>query len=152
MQGQRVVGFCQDAHEVVFGERTKLNPDGQTTLEFWQKIGRFRDVERTRGHEQDVVGFDRPVLGRYGCAFDQWQEVALHAFAGHISAACVRFCADLVDLIKKHDSVRFNRGKGCFCNAFVVEQLVGLIRNQGFIAFSHSHLLFDGAATSHFAE
>ena len=64
LQGQGVVGFGQDADEILFGQGAQLDPDRQATLEFWQQVRRFGDVERTRGDEQDMIGFDRPVLGR----------------------------------------------------------------------------------------
>ena len=38
-------------------------------------------MKRARGDEKDVIGFDGAVLRRNGGAFDQRQEIALHAFA-----------------------------------------------------------------------
>ena len=43
-------------------------------------------MERAAGDEQDVVGLDHAVLGGDGGAFDQRQQVALHALARHIGA------------------------------------------------------------------
>jgi len=67
--------------------RLQLDPDRQAALQFRQQIGRLGDVKRTRRDEQNVVGFDGAVLGRHGRAFDQRQQIALHALARDVAAA-----------------------------------------------------------------
>ena len=152
LQGQRIVCFGQDAHEIVLGQCAQFNADWQAALQFGQQIRGFRHMERTRGDEQDMVGFDRPVFGRYGCTFDQRQQVTLHTFAGNVGPACVGPCADLVDLVQKHDSVLFNRLKCCFRDDLIVEQFVRLIRDQRVIAIGDGHLFFDRPAAHCFSE
>ncbi len=109
LQRQRIVGFGQDTHEILFGQRAQFDPDRQTTLKFRQQIRGFGNMERAAGDEQHVVGLDRPVFGGNGRAFDQRQQIALHAFAADIGASRVRPGANLVDLIQKHDAVLFDR-------------------------------------------
>jgi hypothetical protein len=66
-----------------FGQRLQLDADRQAALQLGQQVRRLGDMERARGDEQDMVGLHRPVFGRDGRAFDQRQQVALHAFARH---------------------------------------------------------------------
>ena len=81
---QAGLGLGQDALEVLARQRLQLHADGQTPLELGQEIGGFRLMEGARGNEQDVVGFDRAVLGRNGRAFEQRQQIALDAFARNV--------------------------------------------------------------------
>ena len=46
-----------------------------------------------------------PYFVRHGAAFDQRQQVALHAFARHVGAVAVLAARDLVDLVDEHDAV-----------------------------------------------
>ena len=71
----------------------------------------FETWKRARGDEENVVRFHRAVLGRNGRAFDQRQEIALHAFARYIGAAADAFAAraDLVDLVEEDDAVVLDR-------------------------------------------
>ena len=38
-------------------------------------------MKRAGRYKKDVVCFDHPVARINGCPFDDWQNVALHAFA-----------------------------------------------------------------------
>src|SRR5437016_4571767 len=87
-------------------------------------------MERAGRDKQDVVGLDRAVLGRDRGAFDQRQQVALHAFARDIAAAAAVAHADLVDLVEEHDAVVLDRVDG------FQHQLVAVQRIQ--------HALFGG--------
>jgi hypothetical protein len=62
---------------------------GKATLQFGDQVARPGQGEGAAGDEQHVVGLDRPVFGADGRAFDQRQQVALHALAGDFSAAAV---------------------------------------------------------------
>ena len=98
-----------------------------------------------------MVGFDRAVFGGYGCAFDQRQQVALHTFTGYIGTTGIGARANFVDFIQKHDAVLFDSFNRHFDHGIVVEQLVGLIRDQRGIAVCDGHLLAR-CAPAHFAE
>ena len=86
-------------------QRGKLDADRKTALQFRHQIGRLGQRERARGDEQDVVGLDDAVLGRHRRAFDQRQQIALHAFARHAGAAPFAALRDLVDLVDEDDAV-----------------------------------------------
>ena len=71
------------------------------------------------------------MLGGDGRAFDQRQEIALHAFAADIAAATVFAArADLVDLVDEDDAALLDHVDGIADNGVVVEQLVGFFRHQ----------------------
>jgi hypothetical protein len=79
-------GLRQDPRKSSLCPAPQLHADRQTALQFRQQVGRLGDVKRARRDEQDVVGLHRPVFGRDRRAFDQRQQVALHAFAADAGA------------------------------------------------------------------
>src|SRR5690349_15188773 len=81
------------------------------------------EVEGARRDEQDMVGLHRPMLGRHRGAFDQRQEVALHALARHVGAHAALARRDLVDLVEKHDAVILDRVQRLLHQLLLVEQL-----------------------------
>ena len=105
LRGQRGIGLGEDAHEVVDLQRIELHANREAALQLRNQIRRLRHVERARGDEQDVIGLDLPVLRGHGAAFDQRQQVALHAFARHVGADGLLAARDLVDLVDEHDAV-----------------------------------------------
>ena len=59
-------------------------------------------MKSARCNEQHVIGFDRSMLCRHRCPFNQRQEIAVRLRATHIgSAAHFRPRTNLVDLIDK---------------------------------------------------
>ena len=123
----------QDAAEILAGQRAQFDADRQAALQFGQQVGRLGDVERARCDEQDMVGLDGAVLGRNRRAFDQRQQIALHAFAADIAADAAAFsagAADLVDLVEKHDAVVLDRFDGFLHDLIVIEQLVAFLGDQ----------------------
>ena len=50
-----VFGLAKDADEVVLREGFELDANGEAALEFRDQIGRFGDVERSGGDEENVV-------------------------------------------------------------------------------------------------
>ena len=65
-------------------------------------------MERAGGDEQYVVRFHHAVAGRHRRAFHQRQQVALHAFPGHVRAAYFGAARHLVDLIQEYQAVLFH--------------------------------------------
>jgi len=55
-----------------------------------------------------VIVLTVPCLSR-PCAFDQGQQIALHAFARDVAARAAVAHADLVDLVEEHDAVVLDR-------------------------------------------
>ena len=68
------------------------------------QVRRLRDVERAGGDEQDVIGLHHPVLRVDRRAFDDRQDVALHAFAADVRALAAFAAGDLVDLVDEDDA------------------------------------------------
>ena len=81
---QRAARLGQDADELVLAERLELDADRKAALQLRNEIRRLRDVERARGDEQDVIGAHHPVLRVHRRAFDDRQDVALHALAADV--------------------------------------------------------------------
>ena len=119
----------QDAAEVLARQRLQLDADRQAALQLRQQVGGLGHVERARGDEQDVVGLHRPVLGRHRRAFDQRQQVALHALARNVGADAPALAAraDLVDLVEEDDAVVLDRLDRLAGDLIAVDQLVALL-------------------------
>lgn len=85
------------------------------------------------------------MLGRDGAAFDQWQQVALHAFTGHVRTGGFTALTDFVDFVDKHDTVLLNGVDSVLLQFFRVYQLRRFFFNQqlhGFFDFQLTRFLF----------
>ena len=69
-------------------------------------------MEGARCDEQDVVCLDHAVLGIYGAAFHQRQQITLHALARYVGPAIFGAFGDLVDFIDKDNPVLFDIADG----------------------------------------
>ena len=127
---QRVLGFGEDALEVVAAERAQFDADREAALQLRDQVGRLGHVEGARGDEQDVVGLDRAVFGADGRTFDQRQQVALHAFAADVAALHVLALGDLVDFIDEDDAVLLAGGDGLGADLVFVDQLAGFFLDE----------------------
>ena len=105
---ERGFGLGEDADEVFDGERVQLDADGEAALQLGDEVAGLGDVEGAGGDEEDVVGGDHAVLGVDGGAFDDGQDVALHAFAGDVGAVAAFASGDLVDLVEEDDAGVFD--------------------------------------------
>ena len=92
-----------------------------------------------------MVRLHRAVFGGDRGAFDQGEQVALHAFAGDAAAAHVTH-RDLVHLIQEHDAVGFGVAHGFALDLLVIEALVRLFGQQRLPGGVHLHLAALGAA------
>ena len=93
-----------------------------------------------------------PCLVATDDAFDQRQQIALHAFAGDIAAAALFGArADLVDLVEEDDAVVLDRLDRLAHDGVIVEQLVGFFGDQRIMRGGHGHAARRGAA-AHLAE
>ncbi len=99
-----------------------------------------------------MVGFDRPMFGADCGAFDQRQQIALHALTADIAAPRIRTGTDFVDFIQKHDAILFNRFQRGAGHRLIIQQLIGFFTNQQIIAFGHGHPFLGGASTHGFAK
>src|SRR4051812_20008450 len=84
---QRGPRLAEDSREVVAGQVVHLDADGEPSLKLGHQVRRLGPMERPGGHEQDVIGLDRPVLGVDGRPLDDRQEVALDALPRDVRAA-----------------------------------------------------------------
>ena len=82
-------------------------------------------MEGTGGHEEDVVGLHLAVLGLDGRAFDDREDVALHAFSGNVGTAGGTAACDLVDLIDEDDAAFFGVVDGFVFDDFHIDHLIG---------------------------
>ena len=92
------------------------------------------------------------MFGGHGCALNQGQQIALHAFATDICSTGIGARTDLVDLVKKHDSALLHSRQSGFGDGLIVEQLVRLFSEQHIIAGRHGHLFAAGSAPHGFPE
>ena len=71
-------------------------------------------VKRPGRDEQDVVGPHRAVARVDRRAFDDRQQVALHALAGDVGPVARRWAADLVQLVEEDDPLVLDQFDGLF--------------------------------------
>ena len=91
------------------------------------------------------------MLGRNGRAFDQRQQVTLHAFAGYVSGPRAVAHADLVDFIEEDDSVVLDGLHGFLRDLLAVEQLVALFIDKDLVGVGDRQAARLGAP-AHLAE
>ena len=118
----------------------ELDPDRKPALQLRNQVRRLGKVERAARDEQDVVGLDHAVLGGDRRAFDQRQQVALHALARDVGARRFRAARDLVDLIEEHDAVLLDVGDRARLQIVVVHQLAGFFVGQELHRLAHLQL------------
>ncbi len=120
--------LAQDAAEIVAGQGLQFHADRQAALKLRQEVGRFRDMESAGRDEQDMVCFHRPVFRADGGAFDQRQQIALHALAADIRADALGAGGDLVDFVEEDDAVILGGAYRLLGDLLIVDKLVGLRR------------------------
>src|SRR5471030_905193 len=150
--GQRRVRLAENALEVFRGQRFQLDANRQATLQLRHQIARLAQVERTGSDEQDVVGLDHAQFGVDGAAFDQWQQVTLHAFARHVDAAGIAALGDLVDFVDEHDTVLLYRFQRLGLQLFIVDQATGFFVTHQFQRFLDLELAAFLFALAHVGE
>jgi hypothetical protein len=146
------IGLGQDALEIIDGQRIEFDPDREAALQFRNQVGGLGHVEGAAGDEQDVVGLDHAVLGRYRGAFHQRQQVALHALARHFGAVGFRARGDLVDLIEEDDAVLLDVLQRLGLDVLVVDQARGLFVGQRLHRVADLHLAHALLAAAHVLE
>src|SRR5215469_9419265 len=83
---QRIFRLGEDAHEIFFLERLHFHTNRQAALQLGDQVGGLGDMEGAGGNKQNVVRTNHSVARVDGGAFDNRQNVALHAFARNIRA------------------------------------------------------------------
>jgi hypothetical protein len=138
--------------EVIAGERLQLHPDRQAALKLRQQVAGLVHMERARRDEEHMVGLHRAVFGRHRRAFDQRQQIALHAFAADIGALGFGARATLsISSRKTMPSFRPDL-MASDCNLAFIQQLVGFLIDQRLIGGFHRRAQRLGAAAKAFAQ
>ena len=102
---ERVLRLGHDANKVLLGEGLQFNAYRKAPLQLGNEIARLRHVKGTGGDEEHMVRLHHPVLGLHVRAFDDRQQIALHALTRDIRATHLRsFASDLVDLVEEDDA------------------------------------------------
>src|SRR5690348_8280485 len=94
----------QNTNKIFHGERLEFYANGKAALQFRDQVARLGDVEGSRGDEENVIGANHAVTGVDGGAFDDGENVTLHAFARDIGAMAAFASRNLVDLIEEDDA------------------------------------------------
>ena len=94
------------------------------------QVGRLADVKGSRGDEQNVIGADHAVARVDRRAFDDGQNVALHAFAGDVRAVAGLAPGDLVDFIDENDAHLLGALDGQARHLIHVDQFVFFFLDQ----------------------
>ena len=107
-------------------------------------------MERTGGHEEDMIGLHHAVLGLHVGTFNDRQQVTLHPFARHVGPH--RFpsgAGDLVDLVEKDDAHLFHAVERIGDEVVPVDELVELLLGQDAARLGHLHVSLLGALGEH---
>src|SRR6267378_541066 len=155
--GQRVLGLGHDPHEIRFRERRQLDADREAALQLRNQIARLGDVKRAGRDEQDVIGADVAIARLHGRAFDDRQQVALHALTGDVGTRTLATLAgDLVDLIDEDDAVVLDAVERLVHYVVHVHELLQLFVDQDPARLVQMHgpalFLFGYQLLNHFAE
>ena len=102
--GEGCVRLREDAFEIFRSEGAELHPNGQPALQLRNQIRGLGQMKGAGGDEENVIGLHHAVFGGDGAAFDQRQQVALHAFAGHVRTHAFAALGDLVQLVDEDDA------------------------------------------------
>ena len=126
-----VLRLGEDALVILARQGLQVHTHGKTALQFGNQIRHFGDVERARGDEEHVIGAHGAVLGVDGRAFDDGEDVPLHALARHVRAAGARAApGHFVDLVEKDDAVLFGALDGLGINAVHVDEVLFLLGDE----------------------
>ena len=138
--GERVLRLRHDADEVLLGERLELDANREAPLQLRDQIARLGHVEGAGGDEEDVVGLHHAVLRLHVRAFDDRQEVALHAFARDVGAAGGGALAgDLVDLVEEDDAQLLDALERVGGDVLDVDELLELLVDEDAPRLGHLH-------------
>ena len=97
-------------------------------------------MKRARGDEQDVIGPNHPVLRIHRRAFDDRENVALHALAADVGPVRALASRDLVDFVDEDDAGLLDPLDRGARNAVHVDQLLLFFLREIFERFRHLHL------------
>ena len=108
LKDQGISRFGQNSEKILPAQRVKFHPNGKTALKLRNQIRRLDGMKCAGCDKQNMVGFDRTVLGGNGRAFHNGQQIPLHPFAGNIRSVTAAFPDDLVNFVQENDSGLFH--------------------------------------------
>ena len=120
-------------------QRFQLDADGEAALQLRNQVAGLGDVERAGGDEQNVIRAHEAVARVDGGAFDDGQDVALHAFAADVGAVAAFAAGDLVDLVEEDDAAALHALDGDARHLVHVDQLLLFFLNQVIERLAHAH-------------
>ena len=127
------------------GERLQLDADGEAALQFGNQVAGLGDVERPGGNEQDMVGAHHAVARVDRGAFDDGQNVALHAFARDVRPVAAFAPGDLVDLVEEDDARVLHPLDGDALYLVHIDQALLFFLDEVFEGLADLHLPLLGA-------
>src|SRR3990172_11080182 len=128
--GKGVLWLLKDALQVLRGEWFELYPEGQTSLELRDEVGRLAVVKSPGSDEEDVVGLHWAKAGHDCGPLHNGQEVPLHPLPGDIPAHLYLGAAELVQLVYEDNPVLVGAGQGPVHHLVEVNELVGLFLGE----------------------
>src|SRR6202158_1013308 len=139
---ERILRLGQNANKIFFLQRLQLDANGQAALKLGDQIGRLGYVKRARRDEKDVIGADHAVARVDGRAFDNGQNVALHAFARDVRAVAGFAAGHFINFIDEDDAHLLGALHGHARDLVHVQQLVFFFLDQVFESVGDAHFPF----------
>src|SRR5688572_18322131 len=146
---QGILGLGQDAHEVLFAQRAQLDANRESSLKLGNQVRWLGRVKSTRSDKKNMVGFDHAVFGVDGRAFDDRQEIPLHALARHIGALHRLAAGDFVDLVEKDDARLLDPAHRFAGHLVHIDQATRFFLGQDFHGFGNLYRLLFGFLGQH---
>ncbi len=144
--GERVLGLFENADEIRHGERFQLHANRKAPLQLRNHVARLRDMERTGGDEQNVIGAHETVARVDRGAFDDRQNVALHAFAADVGAVAGFAAGDFVDLVQENNAAGFHALERHARDLLHIDELLLFFLHQVIERFGDAHACACGCA------
>ena len=106
-------------------------------MQLGNQIRRLGKMKCAAADEQDVIGFDHAVFGADRGAFDQRQQIALHALTRYLRAAGFAAAGDFVNLVQKHDAVLLDVFHRIMLEVVLVHHLQRFFLGEQLERFAH---------------
>ena len=104
-------------------------------------------MERARGNEQDMVGAHHAITRIHGRAFNDRQNVPLHALTRDIRSVAAFASSNFIDLVKENDARIFHAVNGHAGNLVHINETLLFFLDQVLERFVDLHLSLFGALT-----
>ncbi len=102
-------------------------------------------MEGSSGDEENVICADKAVAGVDSGAFDDGQNVTLHAFAADIGTMATFAAGDFINFIEEDDAIAFDAFESDARDLIHIDELLLFFLDQIFESFGHAHVALFGA-------